>query len=154
MAADDLATQGASASTAMVLKFLFRNILVLTAEGLNCLLGLQSQNVHIDIIWKIRNLWTSASSAPDKHICFVQLWWTGTGKCIFPTKEPCNYREPSGDWTHFTCLHTEATSQAASCPARSFRATETVPKNTARCGTGQLTIRLKWTGVNFNKCVC
>ena len=64
-----------------------------------------------------------------------------------PTKEPINYREPSGYRTQYP--QTEATLPVASCPARSFHATEIVSKTQsewyARSGTGQLTTHLEYT---------
>ena len=64
----------------------------------------------------------------------------------------------SGDRTHY--LQIEVTSPAVSSPARSFHATQTVPKTQlqwrGRGGTGQLTTRPKWKGVDldWHMCVC
>ena len=69
-----------------------------------------------------------------------------------PTKEPVGYHGPSGD--RIQLLQTEATPPAASCPARSFHATEIVSKTQfqwhVRGGTGQLISRFEFTSVNFN----
>ena len=71
------------------------------------------------------------------------------GNAYKPTMEPINYSEPSGDRTRY--LHTEAIPPPASCPARSFHATEIVSKTQSqwysRGGTGQLTTRLECVNV-------
>ena len=63
---------------------------------------------------------------------------------INPTKEPINYRGPSGDRTHD--LQTEATPPAASCPARTLHATEIAPKN----ATPMTCPWLHWTTDNLS----
>ena len=85
------------------------------------------------------------------HIYWFNFDTLAQGNAYKPTKEPMNYRGPSGDRTHY--LQTEATPPAASCTARSLHATEIVSKTQsqwqARGCTGQLTIRLECTGVSF-----
>ena len=49
------------------------------------------------------------------------------GNAYKPTKEPINYRGPSGDRSHY--LQLETTPPAASCTARSLLATEIVLKH-------------------------
>ena len=94
--------------------------------------------------------------AGDIHICWFNFDALAQGNVYKPTKEPINYRGPGGDPTHD--LQTEATPPAASCPARTYHATEIAPKTQlqwhARGCTGQLTTRLECTGVNINTCVC
>ena len=63
---------------------------------------------------------------------------------INPTKEPINYRGPSGDRT--PDLQTEATPPAASCPARTLHATEIAPKN----ATPMTCPWLHWTTDNLS----
>ena len=52
----------------------------------------------------------------------------------------------------FNDVQTKATSPATNCLVRSFHATKSVPKFQWRgwCGTGHVTIRLKWIDVDFN----
>ena len=54
------------------------------------------------------------------------MLWQAQGNACKPTKEPMNYRGPSGDRTSHT--QNEATPSAVSCPARLFHATEIVQK--------------------------
>ena len=60
------------------------------------------------------------------HICWFNFDALAQEYAYKPTKEPINYRGPGGDRTHD--LQTEATPQAASCPARSLHATEIMSK--------------------------
>ena len=55
-------------------------------------------------------------------ICWFNFDPLAQGNAYKPTKEPINYRGPSGDRTHD--LQIEATPPAASCPARTLHATE------------------------------
>ena len=64
--------------------------------------------------------------AGDIHICWFNFDALTQGNAYKATKEPINYRGPGGDRTHD--LQTEATPPAASCPARTFHATEIAPK--------------------------
>ena len=64
--------------------------------------------------------------AGDIHICWFNFDALAQGNAYKATKEPINYRGPGGDRTHD--LQTEATPPAASCPARTFHATEIAPK--------------------------
>ena len=61
-------------------------------------------------------------------ICWFNVDALAQVNAYKPTKEPINYRGPGGDRTHD--LKTEATPQAASCPARSLHAIQIVSKNT------------------------
>ena len=76
------------------------------------------------------------------HICWFNFDALAQGSAYKPTKEPINYRGPGGDRTHD--LQTEATTPAASCPARSLNATEIVKKNTIPVTCP----RLRWTTDN------
>ena len=80
--------------------------------------------------------------AGDIHICWFNFDALAQGNAYKPTKEPINYRGPSGDRTHD--LQTEATPPAASCPARTLHATEIASKK----GTPMTCPRLHWTTDN------
>ena len=62
----------------------------------------------------------------DMHICWFNFDALAQGNAYKPTKEPINYRGPSGYRTRH--LLTEATPPAASCSAISFHDTEIVSK--------------------------
>ena len=82
--------------------------------------------------------------AGDIHICWFNFDALAQGNAYKPTKEPINYRGPDGDRTHD--LQTEATTPAASCPARTLHATEIAPKN----ATPMTCPWLHWTTDNLS----
>ena len=62
----------------------------------------------------------------DMHICWFNFDALAQGNAYKPSKEPINYRWPSGFRTHH--LQTDATPPAASCPTRTLHATEIASK--------------------------
>ena len=62
----------------------------------------------------------------NTHIYCSNFETLSLGNAYKPTKEPRNCHAPCGDWTDN--VQTEAASPSASCPARSFHTTETIPK--------------------------